>query len=204
MDNKKMAKFISELRNEKNLTQKNLAEQLGITDKAVSKWERGLSCPDISLLPKLSEILDITISELLNGEKTNVSTPELETMVKTTIKYADKQKKKMLTKITRKYLLYLLSIFGFGVLIFFLLIFGVTSKNTFIDGYVYDSITKEPLENVDINDGNFTDKEGYFVLNPSETVKIIEISKKGYETKKIEFYPGEYAKKIYLEPESDN
>ena len=73
----KMPQFISELRKEKKLTQKDLAEQLGVTDKAVSKWERGLSCPDISLLSKLSQALDITINELLNGEKADTSTPEV-------------------------------------------------------------------------------------------------------------------------------
>lgn len=74
MDNEnllKMAQFIMELRKEKELTQRDLAEQLGVTDKAVSKWERGLSCPDISLLSKLSHVLGVTTSELLNGERTN-------------------------------------------------------------------------------------------------------------------------------------
>jgi transcriptional regulator with XRE-family HTH domain len=68
-----MASLISDLRNSKNLTQKELAEQLGITDKAVSKWERGLSCPDISLLPKLSQILGVTIGELVKGEEKDLS-----------------------------------------------------------------------------------------------------------------------------------
>lgn len=69
MDNRKMGRFIAELRKEKDLTQKELAEQLHITDKAVSKWERGLSCPDIALLSNLAQILDITVDELLNAEK---------------------------------------------------------------------------------------------------------------------------------------
>ncbi len=77
----KMAQFISELRKEKKLTQKGLAEQLGVTDKAVSKWERGLSCPDISLLSKLSKILGVTTSELLNGEKYGAPAPGVEAMV---------------------------------------------------------------------------------------------------------------------------
>ena len=79
MNNKnfsKMAQLISELRKEKKLTQKDLAEQLGITDKAVSKWERGLSCPDISLLSSLSNVLGITANELLNGERAVPSAPK--------------------------------------------------------------------------------------------------------------------------------
>lgn len=67
--NVKMGRFICELRKEKKLTQKNLAEKLEVTDKAVSKWERGISCPDVSLLVPLSKILGVTTGELLNGEK---------------------------------------------------------------------------------------------------------------------------------------
>ena len=84
-----MAQFISTLRKEKELTQKDLAEQLGVTDKAVSKWERGLSCPDISLLAKLSEILGVTTSELLKGEKAVAPAPEMEAVVESTLRYAD-------------------------------------------------------------------------------------------------------------------
>lgn len=67
--NEKMGRFISELRKAQDMTQKNLAEKLEVTDKAVSKWERGISCPDVSLLIPLSKILGVTTSELLNGEK---------------------------------------------------------------------------------------------------------------------------------------
>lgn len=71
MDQIKLGNLIQRKRKEKNLTQQELANKLGITDKAVSKWERGISCPDISLLLPISEILDITITELLTGEKEN-------------------------------------------------------------------------------------------------------------------------------------
>lgn len=101
MDSKKMAQFITELRKEKELTQKDLAEQLGVTDKAVSKWERGLSCPDISLLSKLSHILGVTTSELLNGEKAEPSAPEVEAMVEATLQYADTATKNIIAKSTR-------------------------------------------------------------------------------------------------------
>ena len=96
-----MAQFISELRKEKKLTQKELAEQLGVTDKAVSKWERGLSCPDISLLSKLSHILGVTISELLNGEKAGSSAPEVNAIVEATLQYADTATKSIITKNVR-------------------------------------------------------------------------------------------------------
>ena len=60
-------KIIAELRKKAKYTQQSLAEALGITDKAISKWERGISCPDISLLPKISVLLDADIESLLSG-----------------------------------------------------------------------------------------------------------------------------------------
>lgn len=71
MDSEKVGKFIAENRNNKNLTQSQLAEKLHITNKAVSRWERGVGFPDISLLEPLSKELDISILELLKGEYLN-------------------------------------------------------------------------------------------------------------------------------------
>ena len=67
MDIYKTGKFIAEKRKEQGLTQKALAEKVGVTDKAISKWERGLSYPDISLLLSLAECLNVTVTEILNG-----------------------------------------------------------------------------------------------------------------------------------------
>jgi transcriptional regulator with XRE-family HTH domain len=69
MDYQKTGFLIASLRKEKGLTQKELADKLGITDRAVSKWERGLGSPDISLLDDLSRILDISILEILKGRR---------------------------------------------------------------------------------------------------------------------------------------
>lgn len=69
MNQIKIGEFISSQRRKNNLTQAVLAEKLGITDRAVSKWERGKGLPDASLMLDLCEILGITVNELLNGEK---------------------------------------------------------------------------------------------------------------------------------------
>ena len=69
MDKEKIGLFIKELRKEKNQTQRELAEKIHVTDKAVSKWERGLSIPDVAILPDLAKELDISIHELLQGER---------------------------------------------------------------------------------------------------------------------------------------
>ncbi len=68
MDAKKTGAIICRYRKRKDLTQESLAEKLHVTAKAVSKWERGLSFPDISLLIPLSEILEISLYDLLKGE----------------------------------------------------------------------------------------------------------------------------------------
>ena len=69
MDKEKTGQLIAELRKDKGLTQKQLADALNVTDKAVSKWERGLSFPDISMLEPIAEILDISIMEILTGAR---------------------------------------------------------------------------------------------------------------------------------------
>lgn len=100
MDQERFGKFILNLRKEKNLTQNDVAQKLGVTDKAVSKWERGLGCPDISLLVPLSNILGISVNELLLQEKIdNVITKEkAENAVKQTIKLSDNKIKKGIKK----------------------------------------------------------------------------------------------------------
>ena len=63
MDCKKIGSLIYELRKDKNMTQKQIADLMNISDKTISKWERGLGCPDISLLPELSQILGVSIDQ---------------------------------------------------------------------------------------------------------------------------------------------
>ena len=74
MKNKSMGELISGLRKEKGMTQRELAEQMNVTDKAVSKWERDLSCPDINSLPRLAEMLGISVEELLDTSKKDEAT----------------------------------------------------------------------------------------------------------------------------------
>lgn len=69
MDTVKTGRLIAQVRKEKELTQKNLAEKLHVSVQAVSKWERSLSCPDIGLLEPLAEALDLTVTELLAGQR---------------------------------------------------------------------------------------------------------------------------------------
>ena len=69
MDQKKIGKFIATCRKERGFTQAALAEMFGITDRAVSKWETGKSMPDASIMLELCEVLEISVNELLSGER---------------------------------------------------------------------------------------------------------------------------------------
>ena len=65
MKKKTLGMMISSLRKENGMTQLELAEKMGVTDKAVSKWERDLSCPDVNTIPKLAEVFNISVDELM-------------------------------------------------------------------------------------------------------------------------------------------
>lgn len=69
MNQEKIGKFIAESRKAKKITQEQLAEKIGVSKNAVSKWERGINLPDASIMQELCKILDITLNELFNGEK---------------------------------------------------------------------------------------------------------------------------------------
>lgn len=96
MDQKKIGEFIATLRKEKKLTQEQLAEKLNITKNAVSKWERGISLMDLSLLKPLSEILGVSVTELLNGEKIdkNNINDKSDEIITNTINYQSKENRR--------------------------------------------------------------------------------------------------------------
>lgn len=96
MDQIKIGKFIAELRKEQNITQLTLANKLGITDRAVSKWENGRGLPDLSLITPLCEALNISVNELLSGEriqKENIEEKSEENIINA-LEYSDKSIKK--------------------------------------------------------------------------------------------------------------
>lgn len=82
MNAKDMGMFICKLRKENNMTQMELAQQLHVTDKAVSRWERGIGYPDIQLLPALSESLHVSVAELISCKKSlNYSNEEVTNII---------------------------------------------------------------------------------------------------------------------------
>lgn len=106
--------FVATQRKEKGYTQKELADRLFVSDKAVSKWERGLSLPDISLLVPLSQALDVTVMELLQGRKfeaerkdeLRLDLSEVEQLVKKAVMFSEEtnEKKKASQEEERPYI----------------------------------------------------------------------------------------------------
>ena len=84
MNQKQIGRYIAEKRRIKNLTQAQLAEQLGISDKTVSKWECGRSMPDYALIQPLCETLDISVSELIEGKETSLHERQLMELLRRT------------------------------------------------------------------------------------------------------------------------
>ena len=116
IDKKTFGIFLSEQRKAKGFTQRELAEKLFVSDKAVSKWERGMSMPDISLLMPLAEILDVSVTELLEGKKMDqsgeIKTEEVENIVKKALALSEETPEKNIERRRKR-----LWVFGACVLI---------------------------------------------------------------------------------------
>lgn len=121
MNQEKIGKFIAELRKENNMTQLELADKLGITDRAVSKWENGRGMPDVSLLKLFCEILGISVNELLSAEGLNRDEQQekFEENIVNTISYTNKKIKK-----TKKIIITFISAF-LSLLVLLLMLFAV-------------------------------------------------------------------------------
>ncbi len=101
MDNRKIGDFITLSRKQKNMTQKELADILGVTDKAISKWERGAGYPDISTLKPLAEALGVTVTELLEGEASTESvTDQVQEQLTEAVKVEDNNNRTLLNALS--------------------------------------------------------------------------------------------------------
>lgn len=171
MNVKKVGEFIKEKRKEKNLTQKELAEKLSITDRAISKWERGICCPDISILKELSSILEVSVNELLAGEDIEKLEREKtdDVLVDSVKQYTSVEKKK------NKKLLFITIIsviFCIGLVFAMYLTFNQVNKN--------DNINWHSYSNKKILDKFFVALENY----DYETIKEMEFE--SYNTGQVE------------------
>lgn len=149
MDNIKIGLFIKQLRNEKQMTQQQLADKLQVTNKAVSKWERGLNFPDITILEQLAKELDIRVDELLQGERIEAKSVTIAPMMQNTMQYSDmklKQQRQSNYRIIKIILLFIflsyVSIFILGQVAFH----NTTSKTTIENHLVNDYFSENTIE----------------------------------------------------------
>lgn len=148
MNYKEIGLFISKKRKELNMTQKELANKLDVTDKAVSKWERGLGCPDISILEVLSNILGVSILELLKGRNIEgkvIPVVEADDYLKNTINYSKKS--------LNKKILDLLTIIIIGITSFIVII-NINHIMYLNKEYEYDFSNNEILEDINKIENN--------------------------------------------------
>lgn len=170
MDNNKVGHFIAKLRKKKGLTQDELGNMLGISGKSVSKWERGLNMPDISLIYKLSEVFDVDLNQLLNGEDEIKSVVDLQNeenavntlKIKSDDKSSIKTKKKSKKRFSFKIIIFLIII----VLFVIAFAFGFHNKG---DSYAVESST----EGFTV-DGKLTIKDNGYVLYVSNISCLFE------------------------------
>lgn len=169
MNVKKVGEFIKQKRKEKKLTQKELAEKLSITDRAISKWERGICCPDISILKELSSILEVSVNELLAGEDIEKLEKEKtdNVLVDSVKQYTSIEKKK-----NKKLLIFtiILLLFYIGVIFVMYLTFNQVNKT--------DGLNWEIIQNKRLADRFYTAIENY----DYETLKQMQRESYGYGT----------------------
>lgn len=100
MDQKKIGSFLKELRKEKGITQEEFAEKLNVSGRTVSRWETGANMPDISLLVEISEFFDISIPEIINGErKSETMNEEIKEVADKLSDYANAEKETIIKNI---------------------------------------------------------------------------------------------------------
>ena len=184
MNQEKVGRFIRELRIEKEMTQQELAEKLGVTDSAISKWENGRGAPDISYLIPLSNELNITILELLNGEKGKDDGNALIKLIEET------NRKKRIWKyitlgISNICLIIMSVVFIFGYIIPMIyensdskgmeIVRSASMEPTIklMTGFIYDKVDIEDVKKDDIIVYNWTDENGAFLASPNGNVRVI-------------------------------
>lgn len=167
----KIGKFIATSRKKKGLTQIELADKLNITDRAVSKWERGKGCPDISLLEDLSKILDISIIELLKGEKiTKKQELEKEELLYS-MNYAKESTKMKMYKTISNVIVTLITV------IILTIVFNNLKISVFFNHRYYPNIMINDVEGTKIGEKLFP--------NIEKQIELIKIGKINYSTDEL-------------------
>ena len=192
MNQDKIGKFIAKKRKEKNLTQIQFAEKLGVSDRSVSNWENGKNMPDMSLFPIISKELNITINDLMSGEI--VEKKEYQQKFEENIIYTIDKKVKKENRLLK---IILLTLF----IIFFVLVMFVSIESIYMKSNInsYPLIQKNYYDDIHVNDNQYFERTiysyGFYVKyfykskNPDKPMMISNnISEKDFEIVKKDFY----------------
>ncbi|MGN1374907.1 MAG: helix-turn-helix domain-containing protein [Bacilli bacterium] len=192
MNQEKIGKFIAKKRKEKNLTQIQFAEKLGVSDRSVSNWENGKNMPDMSLFPIISKELNITINDLMSGEI--VEKKEYQQKFEENIIYTIDKKVKKENRLLKVILLTLF-------IIFFVLVMFVSIESIYMKSNVnsYPLIQKNYYDDIHVNDNQYFERTiysyGFYVKyfykskNPDKPMMISNnISEKDFEIVRKDFY----------------
>ena len=129
MEQKKIGNFLKNLRKKKGITQEMLAEKLNVSGRTVSRWETGNNMPDISLLIELAEFYDISIPEIVNGERKNEKmNEEVKEVAQTLSAYADFEKENLIKKIQSQSIIGVIALMIYCILDFG----GMPEKHTLL------------------------------------------------------------------------
>lgn len=153
MDQEKIGNFILKLRKEKNMTQQELADKIGVTDRAISKWENGRGMPDLSLMKPLCMELEITINELISGERIDKKEYQnkLEENIMNTIDYSNK-KIKSVNKVFRLIIGIIIMLIVLLILMFFIDVRRISqNKPVIFSTWGYDYAPAIDLHEDEIN-----------------------------------------------------
>ena len=133
MNQQKIGSFLKKLRNEKGITQENLAEQFGVSSRTVSRWENGNNMPDISILVEIAEFYDVDIREIIDGErKSENMTQETKEVLAKTAEYTSLEKEKFLKSLK--------GIVAIGLVAFTFIYMVVISGITKLQGWGKDAV----------------------------------------------------------------
>ena len=192
MNQEKIGKFIAKKRKEKNLTQIQFAEKLGVSDRSVSNWENGKNMPDMSLFPIISKELNITINDLMSGEI--VEKKEYQQKFEENIIYTIDKKVKKENRLLKVILLTLF-------IIFFVLVMFVSIESIYMKSNInsYPLIQKNYYDDIHVNDNQYFERTiysyGFYVKyfykskNPDKPMMISNnISEKDFEIVRKDFY----------------
>ena len=165
MDQIKVGAFLKDLRNEKGITQEQLAEKLGVSGRTISRWETGKNMPDISLLVEIAEFFDVSIPEIIKGERKSENMKnETKEVAETMSDYAKAEKEQLIKSFRNMSIIGLIALLVYMVLretgvydrnIFLQYMYGISESLIYVTVLMFPLYTTGLLSKIRINRANY-------------------------------------------------